>query len=33
MGGACGTTVGDEKYIPGVGGETWRKKTTWEIQT
>jgi len=31
MGGACGTDVGDEKYIPGVGGETWGKETTWEI--
>jgi len=31
MGGACGTYVGDEKYIPAVGGETWRNETTWEI--
>jgi hypothetical protein len=31
MGGACDTYVGDEKYIPAVGGDTWRKDTTWEI--
>jgi len=29
MGAACGTCVGDEKYIPGVGRETWRKEKTW----
>jgi len=33
MGVACSTFVvgGDERCIQGLGGETWKKETTWKI--
>jgi len=32
MGGACSTYRGEERFIKGLGGETWRKETTWRNQ-
>jgi hypothetical protein len=32
MGGACSMYGGEEKCIPGFGGETRGKETTWETQ-
>jgi len=31
MVGACDMCGGEEKYIRGFGGETWRKGTTWKV--
>jgi hypothetical protein len=30
MGGACGTCEEEDNWINNVGGETWRKETTWK---
>ena len=30
MGRACGMYGGEDKYIQGFGGDTWRKETTWK---
>jgi len=30
MDGACSTYGGEDSRIIGFGGETWRKRTTWE---
>jgi hypothetical protein len=32
MGAACSTNGGEERCIPGCGGETRRKETTWKTQ-
>jgi len=32
MGVACSMQGGEERHIQGIGGETWGKETTWEIQ-
>ena len=32
MGGTCSAYGREEKRIQSIGGETWGKETTWEIQ-